>query len=49
MTALLTKAALATTAHSQPFTIRRRRPDTSPPTPWHPAPWHRWVPWWWFQ
>lgn len=22
----------------------------SPPSPWRsPHPWHRWLPWWWFQ
>lgn len=26
--------------------VRRHRSGASPPNPWRPHPWHRWLPWW---
>lgn len=43
-------AAAATPAFLQlPCTIRRRTSGASPPSPWRPDPWQRWLPWWWFR
>ncbi|MDX8048327.1 hypothetical protein SK571_02925 [Lentzea sp. BCCO 10_0798] len=30
-------------------TVRRRASGASPPNPWRPEPWQRWLPWWWFR
>ncbi|SFR13263.1 hypothetical protein SAMN04488564_103978 [Lentzea waywayandensis] len=30
-------------------TVRKRTSGASPPSPWRPDPWHRWLPWWWFR
>jgi len=50
MTPLLAPAVPAAPALLQlPCTVRRRTSGASPPSPWRPAPWHRWLPWWWFR
>ncbi|MCP2201936.1 hypothetical protein [Lentzea flava] len=32
-----------------PCTVRRSVAGASPPGPWRPDPWQRWLPWWWFR
>lgn len=57
MTSLLIPAATAATSFKPAVpallqlhcTVRTGTSGASPPNPWHPAPWHRWLPWWWFR
>lgn len=51
MTPLLAPAfSAASMAVLQPqCTVRWRIFGARPPSPWHPGPWHRWLPWWWFR
>ncbi|MGW6931924.1 hypothetical protein ACWGE0_17855 [Lentzea sp. NPDC054927] len=53
MTPLLAPAAFAASAVPAllqlPCTLRRRPAGISPPNPWPPEPWNRWLPWWWFR
>ncbi|WP_189153779.1 hypothetical protein [Lentzea pudingi] len=30
-------------------TVGRHASGAGPPNPWHPEPWQRWLPWWWFR
>ncbi|MGW6445994.1 hypothetical protein [Lentzea sp. NPDC055074] len=46
----ITTAAAAVPALLQLHcTVRRRTSGASPPNPWRPGPWQRWLPWWWFR
>jgi hypothetical protein len=47
--ALVTAAAAVPAFLRLPCTVRRRSSGMSPPSPWRPHPWHRWLPWWWFR
>lgn len=57
MTPLLIPAATSATAITAAVpaflqlqcTVRKRTSGVSPPSPWRPDPWHRWLPWWWFR
>lgn len=57
MTPLLIPAAASATALTAAVpaflqlqcTVRKRTSGASPPSPWRPDPWHRWLPWWWFR
>ena len=54
MTSLLIPAGTSITAAVPAFlqlqcTVRKRTSGASPPIPWRPDPWHRWLPWWWFR